>query len=104
MPRDCGHNEAEILEIEERLVELAESVSAILVWLLRYCRGKNIPVKSEELPKRMLSRIMSTLSELKSMEKLSGLAPLLSDAILQGKRSDDNYTEPDPRFCYLLIG
>jgi hypothetical protein len=93
MPKDYGHSEAEIIELETKLATLAESFSAMLVWLLKYCRDKKIPLREEELPRRMLSRIMATLSEIKDVEQPLSHNPVISDAILQGKRSDEDLTE-----------
>lgn len=86
MPKDYGHSEAEVIELETRLAALAESFSAILVWLLKYCRDKKIPLREEELPRRMLSRIMATLSEIKDIEQLSYIVPVIEQAEIQ---SDD---------------
>jgi len=101
MQRDYGLSETEILELEERLGALAESFSTMLVWLLRYCHEKNIPLKEEELPRRMLSRVMSTLNELMSIERLSYLAPIIqrAETLSEAKRKP-----PDKLPVYPLGG
>ncbi len=97
MPKDYGYSEAEVIELETRLASLAESFSALLVRLLKYCREKKIPLREEELPRRMLARIMTTLSEIKDIEQLSDIVPVFE----QAKALADDKRPPDKLPVYL---
>ena len=79
--------------------QVAEHAQAVAIWILRYITKNNLPVADEETwPnfKFHMARLRALLEG--ELEMPLHLNPL-SDAILQGKRSDEDYTEPV--FCSL---
>jgi len=73
------------------LEEMTEITDMFLIWLLKYCKEKNIPLHQEQqlkdyvqLSRRLLKEIAGASTDLQR----------LSDDFLHGDESDEDFTEP----------
>jgi hypothetical protein len=77
---------------------LLDCVEAQLFWMLKFAEESHAPRERLESLNNLMSRTRAALQELYALET----NPAISDAILQDKPSDKDFTEPPRRFCYTL--
>jgi hypothetical protein len=76
--------------------ELLDCVEAQLFWIIQFAKEHNVPQARLESLNHLVTRTRVIFRELQTIDAQS----TMSDAILQGKRSDEDFTEP-PRKFYI---
>jgi len=86
----------EVRELHELNVELMDTLIVIGQRLIEYADQHNILLERRDNLASLIGRAQRILLEI---ARPYWRNPVLSDAILQGKRSDEDLTEPRLRFC-----
>lgn len=89
----------EVYELHELNVELMDTLLLIGKRLIEYTDKYQISIEGRSNLASLIGRAQRILEEIGTPYHRN---PVLSDAILQGKSSDKDFTEPLGRFCYTL--
>ncbi len=76
--------------------EAIDHAYAVAVWIMKYIDRHKLPVTEDETFPSFKHNMIRLNSILRGLNYKMLHNPLLSDAILQGKTPDKDYTEPAP--------
>jgi hypothetical protein len=94
----CSSELQEVRRLHELNVELMDTLLVIGQRLIRYIDRYGILVEHRDSLALLVGRVQSILLEISRPYNRN---PVLSDANLQGKRSDEDLTGPPSRLCYV---
>ena len=85
--------------------QIVEHTYAVAIWTLKYIKKHNLPVAKDETWPSFKFHMGRLQALIQGLDASLACNPVISDAILQGKPSDKDYTEPGSgRFCRLGAG
>lgn len=79
----------------ESLERLSENFAVLLNWLLNYCHEQNIPITTEQTPKRLLNLILKEVKELNLDINPDFYLKTPSRRKVTDFRTDEDFTECD---------